>query len=163
MFKITRQLIRDRQPHTAFAVAAVAARAWPETVPGWSSQDRAVHIIRSNDQLRLCWGWRVDPYDSAQDRVRVRPHWHVVSAAGDRFWHTDTEPAAESVLDQALAVYYRAALEGATGVDREPADLIWHQSQWWADTAGELHALPDLGRASIQAWPRSNSVVIACS
>ena len=163
MFKITRQFIRDRQPHTDFAVDAVPAQAWPHTVPGWNSQDRVQMILREHSDLRACWGWRVGAWNPESQQVLVRPHWHIVSAQGDRFWHTDTDLLCESVLDQALAVYYRGGIQGASSAAREPADLVWHQAQWWSQAAGQLHALEDLSQASICAVPRSTAVVLACS
>ena len=162
MFRATRTFIQQRQPHTAFAVIAVASRPWPESVPGATEQDRVRELCLRDSSVQACRGWRVHAYAAAQDLTRISPTWFAVTDSGRQFWHMDRVESAESVMDQAVAVYYRAGVENLPNSPRDPCDVVLKSGAWWLDRAGELISIPDLSQNSICSATRATAVTILC-
>lgn len=163
MFRATRTFIQQRQPHTAFAVAAVATRPWPESVPGATEQDRVRELCQRDSSVQACRGWRVHAYDSEQDLTRISPTWFAVTDAGRQFWHMDQVESAESVIDQAVAVYYRGGVENLPNQPRDPCDVLLKSGDWWLDRGGVHVSIPNLSQHSICSETRATAIVLLCS
>ena len=139
----------------------MATVAYEPRLPGMDIVDVVAREVKTNEAWRACAGWRVYPYDQAQDRTRFEPWWFIIKPAEAGIVAWDCQPTKEEcefVMDQALAVYRRQELEKhLPGV--RPCDLILHADGWHLDLGHALHAIDRLDSAGLFDQPRPAATV----
>jgi hypothetical protein len=167
MYRATRHLIQQRQPHTAFVVEPIAVQPWPHRTEGYDIQDRVHSVAGAHPECRFAAGWRVHRWDPEHLHNRIEPWWFVVSDwdSAPRFW--DVMPAdseTESVIDQGWAVLFRDQIQQR--VHNLPPDLLYRDDQFCWDTDPKSVPAAALTREELTRYPRSArvfAVVIASS
>ncbi len=74
MFKATRELIKQRQPHSEFALEVVTVQKRPSMTRG-RCQRNAQEQINSNDDLMLVSGWLIYPFNAITNSTEIVQHW----------------------------------------------------------------------------------------
>lgn len=157
MKKVTREFIALRQPRCDYTMMVIGGMDRSRIYEGEPDcLENVQREILGRDDLLVCSGWLVGPYNSERDRTMIIPWWWNVQVnAQGQFRHYDVTPYADAniefeyIVDRDITEYIRDPLN--TLKSSIPDPLVYSRGIFYSydpETEAQV-ALGDLSLASI--------------